>query len=219
MPQDSLSHHAPPYRALWPDSAQRPLLGFAGWSGAGKTTLLAAIIPRLVARGLRVALIKHAHHRFDVDQPGKDSHTLRKAGACQVLLTSGLRYALMHDRPQERDPVLAEELLRLDQSCVDIILVEGFRDERFPKIEVFRAALGRPSMHTADDSIIALASDSSDSLESMPASELEQAEKNTTKQYKNAYKKPEIPFLNLNDSEMITDFIIDHFLTFSDPAV
>lgn len=149
----------PRFRELWPESAECPLLGFAGWSGSGKTTLLAAVIPLLVNQGLRVALIKHAHHRFDVDHPGKDSHILRKAGASQVLLTSALRFALMHEREREEDPVLSKELARLDQSSADLVLVEGFRDQRFPKLEIFRSDLGRPAMYPRDDAIVAVATD------------------------------------------------------------
>lgn len=147
-----------PHQALWPDTAQRPLLGFAAWSGTGKTTLLKAVIPLLRQAGIRLALIKHAHHEFDVDTPGKDSHILRKAGADQVLITSGRRWALMQERPQGRDPRLAEELARLDQSSVDLILIEGFRHERFPKIELIRDPGGdRPPLFLKDDSIVAVA--------------------------------------------------------------
>lgn len=147
------------WRELSPASARRPVVGLAGWSGAGKTTLLAAIIPHLRRAGVRIALIKHAHHRFDVDHPGKDSHTLRKAGASQVLLTSGRRYALMVERDEDREPVLEEELGRINQDDCDLILVEGFRDARFPKIEVYRPAMGRPAMYPDDTAIVAVATD------------------------------------------------------------
>ncbi|MEX0729444.1 MAG: molybdopterin-guanine dinucleotide biosynthesis protein B [Aquisalimonadaceae bacterium] len=176
------------YRELWPKTAIKPILGLAGWSGSGKTTLLAGIIPLLVQQGVRIALIKHAHHRFDVDHPGKDSHILRKAGASQVLLTSGRRFALMHEREQERDPVLVEELSRLDQSCVDLVLVEGFRDERFPKLEVHRPAQGRPALHDGDDSIIAVATDAADALVTA------------------------LPILDLNNPPEITGFIARQLL-------
>lgn len=147
-----------PYQALWPATAERPLLGFAAWSGTGKTTLLKGVIPRLRQAGLHLALIKHAHHAFDVDVPGKDSHTLRKAGADQVLITSGTRWALMCERTTPREPLLHEELARLDQSAVDLVLVEGFRHERFPKIELIRTpGAGRPLLHQHDDSVIAVA--------------------------------------------------------------
>ncbi len=137
-----------------------PVIGFAAWSGTGKTTLLAGLMPLLRAHGLRIGMIKHAHHGFDIDQPGKDSHILRKAGAEQVLIASRERWALMVETPAASDdPALAELLPRLDCSHLDLILVEGFRHERFPKIELHRAALGRPLLFPEDDSIIALASD------------------------------------------------------------
>lgn len=143
---------------LQPTGIDVPVLGFAGWSGAGKTTLLAAIIPRLRQARVRIALVKHAHHRFDVDHPGKDSHKLRKAGADQVLVTSGQRWALMREREEERDPVLAEEIARLDQDSIDLLLVEGFRSERFPKIELLReTGRDRPPLFHGDDAIIAVA--------------------------------------------------------------
>lgn len=178
------------YRELWPETAKKPILGFAGWSGSGKTTLLAAVIPLLVQRGVRVALIKHAHHRFDVDHPGKDSHTLRKAGASQVLLTSGRRFALMHERAQEKDPVLAEELAHLDQSSVDLVLVEGFRGERFPKLEVYRPALEKPAMHPGDTCIIAVATDAAPGVLST-----------------------ELHLLDLNDACAVAEFIYQQLLS------
>lgn len=147
-----------PYQALWPQTCRRPLVGFAAWSGTGKTTLLEAVIPRLREAGLRLALVKHAHHAFDVDHPGKDSHKLRKAGADQVLVTSGQRWALMQEREEERDPVLAEEIARLDQDSIDLLLVEGFRSEQFPKIELLReTGRDRPPLFHSDDAIIAVA--------------------------------------------------------------
>lgn len=136
-----------------------PVIGFAAWSGTGKTTLLARLLPLLRAHGLRIGMIKHAHHSFDIDQPGKDSHTLRKAGAEQMLIASRERWALMVETPAAGDPALAELLPRLERSRLDLILVEGFRHERFPKIELHRAALERPLLFPEDDSIIALASD------------------------------------------------------------
>ncbi len=149
-----------PWLALLPASARVPVVGFAGWSGSGKTTLLEGVIAHLSAAGLRVALVKHAHHRFDVDKPGKDSHRLREAGAGQVLLTSGRRFALMVERPAEQpDPVLLEELARLDQDSIDLILVEGFRHDCFPKIEVYRPAYSERALYPEDPAIVAVATD------------------------------------------------------------
>ncbi|KAA2214093.1 molybdopterin-guanine dinucleotide biosynthesis protein B [Teichococcus oryzae] len=133
------------------------LIGLAGWSGAGKTTLLARLIPCLTGRGLRVSTLKHAHHRFDVDQPGKDSHTHRQAGAHQVLVSSDARWALMTELRGAPEPPLAELLAKLDP--VDLVLVEGFKRDRHPKIEVHRAANGKPWLHPEDPAIRAVASD------------------------------------------------------------
>ena len=140
-------------------NADKPLLGFAAYSGTGKTTLLIALLPILKAKGLRVGMIKHSHHRFEIDVPGKDSYELRKAGAAQMLLTSQHRWALIEDRAEEREPQLQEEVQRLDQSRLDLILVEGFRHEAFPKIELHRPALGKPLLYPNDPNIIAIATD------------------------------------------------------------
>jgi molybdopterin-guanine dinucleotide biosynthesis protein B len=136
-----------------------PVLGFAAWSGTGKTTLLVQLLPRLRAAGLRIGMIKHAHHSFDVDTPGKDSYELRKAGAEQMLVASQRRWALMGELNQPHEPQLAELLARLDREDLDLILVEGFRAVSFPKIELHRPSIGKPLLHLRDDSIIAVASD------------------------------------------------------------
>lgn len=133
------------------------VLGITGWSGSGKTTLLADLIPLLVAEGLRVSTIKHAHHEFDVDQPGKDSYRHRQAGATEVLISSGRRFALMHELRGEAEPRLADLLARL--APVDLVLVEGFKTEAHPKIEVWRAATGKPMLQPDDPQVIAVASD------------------------------------------------------------
>ncbi|MBP0443687.1 molybdopterin-guanine dinucleotide biosynthesis protein B [Roseomonas sp. SSH11] len=133
------------------------VIGLSGWSGAGKTTLLAALIPWLRAQGLTVSTIKHAHHGFDVDKPGKDSHTHREAGASQVLVASSRRWALMTELRGGPEPVLAELLARLDP--VDLVIVEGFKRDSHPKIEVHRAANGKPWIHPEDPAICAVASD------------------------------------------------------------
>ena len=124
------------------------IFGFAGWSGSGKTTLIEQIIPRIVARGLTVSLVKHAHHRFEVDQPGKDSYRHRHAGCQEVLVTSGVRWALMHELRGGPELGAREALARL--SPCDLALVEGFKGEPVPKLEVWRAALGKPLLHPAD---------------------------------------------------------------------
>ncbi len=133
------------------------VIGIAGWSGAGKTTLLAKLIPRLVARGIRVSTVKHAHHGFDVDRPGKDSHTHRLAGATEVLVSSSGRWALMHELRGAAEPTLHELLARLEP--VDLVLVEGFKHGAHPKLEVYRATVGKPMLHTADPHVVAVASD------------------------------------------------------------
>jgi len=133
------------------------LIGLAGWSGSGKTTLLAKLLPALIARGHTVSTLKHAHHNFDVDQPGKDSHTHRLAGAREVLISSERRWALMHELREEREPTLRELVPRL--SPVDLVIVEGFKAESHPKLEVHREAVGKPLLYPNDPLIVAIASD------------------------------------------------------------
>lgn len=133
------------------------VIGIVGWSGAGKTTLLVKLIPALVARGLRVATIKRAHHAFDVDAPGKDSYAHRAAGAHEVLVASANRWALMHENTVPCEPDLAALLQRL--SPADIVLVEGFKWQALPKIEVCRAANGKPFLFPDDVNIVAVLSD------------------------------------------------------------
>jgi len=132
--------------------------GFAGWSGSGKTTLIEKLIPRFVKRGLRVSLIKHAHHTFDVDQPGKDSYRHRQAGAAEILVTSSRRWVLMHELRGAHEPSFEEQLQRL--SPCDLLLVEGFKFAPIPKLEVWRAATGEGLLHPNDPHILAVASDS-----------------------------------------------------------
>lgn len=136
-----------------------PVLGFAAWSGTGKTSLLVQVLPLLRDAGLRVGVIKHAHHDFEIDTPGKDSHALRKAGAEQMLIASDQRWALLHDYGETREPRLAELLAVLPQGDLDLVLVEGFRHLPFPKIELHRAATGQPLLFPEDPHIIAIASD------------------------------------------------------------
>ena len=134
------------------------LIGLAGWSGSGKTTLLAKLLPALIARGRSVSTLKHAHHQFDVDQPGKDSHTHRLAGAREVLVSSARRWALMHELRDEAEPTLRELVVHL--SPVDLVIVEGFKAENHHKVEVHRSAIGKPLLHPNDPKIVAIASDS-----------------------------------------------------------
>jgi molybdopterin-guanine dinucleotide biosynthesis adapter protein len=135
------------------------VLGFAGYSGSGKTTLLTQLIARLKARGLRIGVVKHTHHEFDIDHPGKDSYELRHAGAARIAIGSSKRWALVTERPTPVEPTLGEMLGVLGADALDLILVEGFRHEPFPKIEVHRPSLGRDLLAASDASIIAIATD------------------------------------------------------------
>jgi molybdopterin-guanine dinucleotide biosynthesis protein B len=158
------------------------VFGFAGYSGSGKTTLIEQLIPRLVLAGLRVSLIKHAHHGFDIDRPGKDSYRHREAGASEVLVTSDQRWVLMHESRGEREPTLTEQLRRF--SACDLILVEGYKREPIPKLEVYRQANDRPLLYPEDRNIVAIAADT-------------------------AVKAP-FPVLDLNDYDAIAEFVIRH---------
>lgn len=133
------------------------VFGLAGWSGSGKTTLLEKLIPVLVVRGIRVATIKQTHHDVDLDQPGKDSYRHRAAGANEVLLTSSSRWVLLHELRDEPEPSLTQHLARL--SPCDLVLVEGFKQEAIPKLEIHRPGVGKPLLYPQDPHIIALASD------------------------------------------------------------
>lgn len=150
-PEDIKNHPSNVHSAI-------PLIGFAAFSGTGKTTLLKKLIPALTSKGLNVAVVKHAHHKFDIDIPGKDSYEIRQAGADQVLVSSSRLMALMEVQPSV-DPSLAELIPRLDSSKLDIILVEGFKHEKIPKIELHRPSLTKPLLQPNDDDITAIASD------------------------------------------------------------
>ena len=158
------------------------VFGFAGWSGSGKTTLIEKLIPRFAGAGLRVSLIKHAHHTFDVDQPGKDSYRHRHAGAAEVLVTSSRRWVLMHELRGAVEPALQDHLKRL--SPCDIVIVEGFKHAPIPKLEVWRRVTGEPLLHPNDPHIVAVASDT----------------KVDTR----------LPVLELNDDAAISSFILAH---------
>lgn len=162
-----------------------PILGIAAYSGTGKTTLLRQLLPLLRARGLRVAVIKHAHHSFDTDVPGKDSYELRKAGATQMLVASRHRWALVSETGDGPEPRLEMLLDRLDYQNIDLILVEGFKTEHFPKIELHRPSLGQPLLYQLDRSVIAIATDA-------PLPTL-----------------PPIPTLDLGNPEQIAEFIVE----------
>ena len=151
-----------------------PVLGFAAFSGTGKTSLLETLLPMLQERNLRVGIIKHSHHDFEIDQVGKDSFRLRKAGAQQMLIASGFRTVVIEEQHPPQEPRLETLLLKLDRSKLDLILVEGFRHERFPKIELHRRAQGKPFLHHQDSSIIAFASDAPRAGTALPQLDLNQ---------------------------------------------
>jgi molybdopterin-guanine dinucleotide biosynthesis protein MobB len=169
-----------------------PVLGVAAWSGTGKTTLLVRVLPLLRARGLRVGLVKYTHHAVDVDTPGKDSYELRVAGASPVLLASPLRQAMMTETPGGAEPALADLVRRFRPEEVDLVLVEGFKHEAFPKLELYRAAVGRPPMYPDDPDVLAVVTDGT--LEP-PA---------------------RVPVLDLNRPEDVAGFIADYYETHRD---
>lgn len=164
------------------------LFGFAGWSGSGKTTVIERLIPVLVARGLRVSLIKHAHHAFDIDQPGKDSWRHRQAGCTEVLVTSAVRWALMHELRAEDELTLPQALTRLGP-C-DLVLVEGYKRAAIPKLEVHRPAIGKPVLFPDDPHIVGLATD-------VPE----------------AFANSAIPVLDLNNVTDIAELVMRHGTT------
>ncbi len=170
-----------------------PILGIAAYSGTGKTALLRKILPALRGLGLRVAVVKHAHHSFDTDVPGKDSYELRKAGATQMLVASRHRWALVAETGDASEPRLEDLLAHLDRRELDLILVEGFKAEAFPKIELHRPSLGHPLLCTLDRSIVAIATDAPLSID------------------------PNVPVLDLNEPVRIVDFIV-HVIVHRNPT-
>tara|TARA_Y100001934_G_C12204727_1_gene702996 strand:- start:365 stop:883 length:519 start_codon:yes stop_codon:yes gene_type:complete len=166
-----------------------PLLGFCAYSGTGKTTLLSILIPILRKKGLRVGIIKHAHHHFDIDHPGKDSYELRKSGADEILISSSKRWALVHEsNDNQLEPSLEKLLKKLSLKELDLILVEGFKHEPLPKIELNRPSLGHPFLYPNDSSIIAIAMD------------------------KRPARKIQLPVLDLNNGVQIVKFIEKNIL-------
>ncbi|MEH6469789.1 MAG: molybdopterin-guanine dinucleotide biosynthesis protein MobB [Halopseudomonas sp.] len=169
-------------------SSPLPLIGVAAYSGTGKTTLLTQVIPMLMAQGIRVGVIKHAHHRFDVDTPGKDSYELRKAGAGQMLIGSRNRWALMTETPEEQDdPDLNYLIEQLDHARLDLIIVEGFKQLPFPKIELHRPSTGNPLLFPNDPHILAVAHDAPLPVET------------------------QLPVLDINNPQQVADFIVSYY--------
>lgn len=166
-----------------PQRPNLPLLGFAAYSGTGKTTLLEALLPKLTAAGLRIGLLKHAHHDFDVDKPGKDSYRLRKAGASQMLIASRNRHALMTETP-DAEAKFDYLLTRFDAEKLDMILVEGCKNIAFPKIELHRAEVGKPWLYPHDENIMAIAADE--------------------------MVETDLPQMHINDLDAIADFVLDY---------
>ena len=170
-----------------PENQTVPLIGFAAWSGTGKTTLLVSLLGIFTSLELRIGVIKHAHHTFEIDYPGKDSYELRKAGASQVLIGSRQRWALLVENRDADDKPLEYHVRNLDLDKLDLILVEGFKPEVIPKIELHRPSLGHNLLYPDDESIIAIATDAG-----LP-------------------EDTELPVLNLNDPQQIAKFIIDRY--------
>jgi len=137
--------------------ASMRIIGLAGWSGSGKTTLITKVIPRLIARGVSVSTLKHAHHGFDLDQPGKDSFFHRAAGATEVVISSAKRFAILHELRGEPEWDLPDLVAKI--SPVDLVLVEGYKRDPFPKLEIHRVANGKPLIHPEDPHVIAIAAD------------------------------------------------------------
>jgi molybdopterin-guanine dinucleotide biosynthesis protein MobB len=159
------------------------MIGLAGWSGSGKTTLITKVLPVLIRRGLKVSTLKHAHHGFDLDQPGKDSFMHRAAGASEVIISSAKRWAVLHELREEPEwdmPALLKKI-----APVDLVLVEGYKRENFPKIEIYRVANGKPLLHGEDQFIVAVASDT---------------------------RLPDVklPVIDLNDIDAVADALLKH---------
>jgi molybdopterin-guanine dinucleotide biosynthesis adapter protein len=159
------------------------IIGLAGWSGSGKTTLIARLLPELVRRGLRVSTMKHAHHGFDVDQPGKDSYRHREAGATEVLVASASRWALMHEHRGNEEPTAAQLIAHM--TPVDLLIVEGFKRESHDKIEIHRRETGKPLLYPGDPRIVAVLSD--EALSGCP-----------------------LPVIDIDNVAAVADFVVAH---------
>ena len=167
------------------------IIGLAGWSGSGKTTLVTKVLPRLLARGVRVSTLKHAHHGFDLDQPGKDSFMHRAAGATEVVISSARRFAILHELREEPEWDLPDLLARL--APVDLVLIEGFKRDAFPKLEIHRAENHKPLIHPEDPHIVAIAADI-------------------------VLPQATVPVLDLNDIERIADVLLEHAMPLKSAA-
>jgi molybdopterin-guanine dinucleotide biosynthesis protein B len=168
------------------------VIGLAGWSGSGKTTLISKVLPRLIGRGLRVSTLKHAHHGFDLDKPGKDSFVHRAAGATEVIISSAKRWAILHELREEEEWDLGALLAKM--SPVDLVLVEGFKRDAFPKVEIHRAENGKPLLHPDDPHIVAIAADT-------------------------ALPQAKVPVIDLNDIDVIADALQRHAMPLADVPV
>jgi molybdopterin-guanine dinucleotide biosynthesis protein B len=159
------------------------IIGLAGWSGSGKTTLITKVLPALIARGLKVSTLKHAHHGFDLDKPGKDSFMHRASGATEVIISSERRWAVLHELRGEEEWNMPALLSKA--APVDLLLVEGFKREPFPKLEIFRKDNGKPLLHPEDSYIVAVASDA-------------------------PVPDAKVPVIDLNNIEAVADILIEH---------
>lgn len=159
------------------------IIGLAGWSGSGKTTLISKVIPRLKARGLSVSTLKHAHHGFDLDRPGKDSFIHRESGATEVIISSSKRWAVLHELRDEGEWNMPDLVAKM--SPVDLVLVEGFKRDNFPKLEIHRAENGKPLLHNEDPGIVAIATDT-------------------------PLPDAKVPLVDLNDIEAIADLLLKY---------
>jgi molybdopterin-guanine dinucleotide biosynthesis protein B len=168
------------------------VIGLAGWSGSGKTTLISKVLPRLIGRGLRVSTLKHAHHGFDLDKPGKDSFVHRAAGATEVIISSAKRWAILHELREEEEWDLGALLAKM--SPVDLVLVEGFKRDAFPKVEIHRAENGKPLLHPDDPHIVAVAADT-------------------------ALPQAKVPVIDLNDIDVVADALQRYAMPLSETPV